>query len=69
MPPIPVTKNCLRKGHDALFVGHSNFHVQNPYQPWEVEIDTKTIDGLSGYGAYDFDNVIVFGAYDNQLVK
>eukprot|EP00435_Cladocopium_sp_Y103_P008323 s4457_g2.t1 len=23
------------KGHDALFVGHSNFHVQNPYQPWE----------------------------------
>ena len=69
MPPIPVTKNCLRKGHDALFVGHSNFHVQNPYKPWEVEIDTKTIDGLSGYGAYDFDNVIVFGAYDNQLVK
>ena len=53
MPPIPVTNNCLRKGHDALFVGHSNFHVQNPYQPWEVEIDPKTIDGLSG-GAYDF---------------
>ena len=48
MTPIPVTKNCLRKGHDALFVGHSNFHVQNPYQPWEVEHAISTMPLFMG---------------------